>query len=232
MEVVELLREGEIDPLAGGNGLCASSVDGKECGLQHLHVRWLDPHHRDGPEIGLGLWVDDRLSQEQLTVLNVGFRRTWLGDAEENALSYIGSVAIQVSCSRTLEAKNFECVACTYFNDPGTGGDFDLVGSGGVPAAWDLDIADGAVDKILLVPQVFRIVPGQINDPFCELIDGSILIVDVECKLLFESLGVKVGWHGDEGVNFVSQWWERRGRGLVVVDGIGWIILAEIDDGN
>lgn len=81
------------------------------------------------------------------------------------------SIPIQVSCSRTWEPKYFDFVSLSYLYYAWALLNCDLVGGVGVPRTLYVDIVNGTVHEIGLIPQVLRVVSGEVDNPNCRLAD-------------------------------------------------------------
>lgn len=111
VEVIELLREGDEDPAAGGDGNWACNIDGEEGGLVDLHV-WGGDRLEDYWSISwFCLRIDDCVWEEQVRIVSIGSRVYVLVHSEKDALCCEHGVSVEVGCSGTGNAKNADSVS-------------------------------------------------------------------------------------------------------------------------
>jgi hypothetical protein len=123
--------------LTSGDRHSATDLNSKVSGLEGLTVGRGDLFRSNGT-IARVLWTENRVGDKKLTVLDVRLSGLVDGNTEEDALSHVSRVSVEVNFTRTRDAVQRNCVPFSYVNHPWTVLNDDCVWDVLVPCAVQL----------------------------------------------------------------------------------------------
>ena len=103
IEVIKPVGESHVKVLTSGDRHSATELDSKVSGLEGLTVGRGDLFGSNGT-IARVLRAENRVSDKKFTVLDVRFSGLVDSDTEEDALTHVSRISVEVNFTRTCDA--------------------------------------------------------------------------------------------------------------------------------
>jgi len=182
VKIIKRWWKSNEDPISYCNGYWTRQSDCEEGCLIDLQIGrryWL----KNNSSITRTLWTYNSVGNKKLGIIWIRSRCRWCRHGKKNVFCHEHIISIEIGCPWTRHTKYRDIVCTTNLNNSGALGNDNLIWSKTEPTSegctWN-----SAINEIIFIPYIFRIISREIDNPYGILSDDLVLINDCELQFL------------------------------------------------